>query len=88
VIARRVRQKFDLIAEEQSAGGVHSDAHLTAWLAQNPSRFLQAAEGTDSGSRAHSQKSGCRSLQFLSRCYASTSASRSASCSSSPRCSR
>ena len=56
VIARRVCQKFDLIAEEQSAGGVHSDAHLTAWLAQNPSRFLPAAEGTDSGSRAHSQK--------------------------------
>lgn len=43
VIKRRVRQKFDVIAEEQSAATAPSDAELSAYMAQNPSRFLQPA---------------------------------------------
>jgi hypothetical protein len=41
VIKRRVRQKLDLMSEEQIAGAAPTDADLTAYMAQNPDRFTQ-----------------------------------------------
>jgi PPIC-type PPIASE domain len=43
LIKRRVRQKFEVIAEEQSAREAPSDANLAAYMAQNAARFLQPA---------------------------------------------
>jgi parvulin-like peptidyl-prolyl isomerase len=43
VIKRRVRQKLDLMSEEQIAGAAPTDADLAAYMAQNPTRFLRPA---------------------------------------------
>ena len=42
-IKRRIRQKFEVIAEEQGASEAPSDADLTAYVAKNASRFLLPA---------------------------------------------
>jgi hypothetical protein len=42
VIKRRVRQKFDVISEEQLAGAAPTDAELSAYLTQNPARFMRS----------------------------------------------
>ena len=43
LIKRRVRQKFEVMAEEQSARGAPSDADLNAYMAKNANRFLLPA---------------------------------------------
>jgi hypothetical protein len=43
LIKRRVRQKFEVIAEEQSAREAPSDADLTAYISANAGRFLLPA---------------------------------------------
>jgi parvulin-like peptidyl-prolyl isomerase len=43
LIKRRVRQKFEVIAEEQSAREPPSDADLTAYITANEGRFLLPA---------------------------------------------
>ena len=43
LIKRRVRQKFEVIAEEQSAREAPSDADLAAYITKNASRFLLPA---------------------------------------------
>jgi parvulin-like peptidyl-prolyl isomerase len=43
LIKRRVRQKFEVIAEEQSAREAPSDADLAAYVTQNAGRFLLPA---------------------------------------------
>jgi parvulin-like peptidyl-prolyl isomerase len=43
LIKRRVRQKFEVIAEEQSAREARSDADLTTYMNKNASRFLLPA---------------------------------------------
>ena len=43
LIKRRVRQKFEVIAEEQSARGAPSDADLAAYMTENAGRFLLPA---------------------------------------------
>ena len=43
LIKRRVRQKFEVIAEEQSARERPSDADLTAYITENEGRFLLPA---------------------------------------------
>ena len=43
LIKRRVRQKFEIIAEEQSAREPPSDADLTAYITENEGRFLLPA---------------------------------------------
>jgi hypothetical protein len=43
LIKRRVRQKFEVIAEEQSAREPPSDADLTAYITENEGRFLVPA---------------------------------------------
>lgn len=43
VIKRRVRQKLDLISEEQIAGAAPTDADLIAYMTQNPARFMRPA---------------------------------------------
>jgi parvulin-like peptidyl-prolyl isomerase len=43
LIKRRVRQKFEVIAEEQSASEPPSDADLTAYITENEGRFLLPA---------------------------------------------
>lgn len=40
VIKRRIRQKFDVMMEEQSASEVPTDADLAAYLTKNAARFL------------------------------------------------
>ncbi len=41
VIKRRVRQKLDLMAEEQLSGAAATDVELAAYLTQNPARFTR-----------------------------------------------
>lgn len=41
VIKRRIRQKYDLIAEEEQARSAPTDADLAAYLKENPKAFLQ-----------------------------------------------
>ena len=43
VVKRRVRQKIELIAEEDAATQAPTDADLSAYLAANPARFVQPA---------------------------------------------
>ena len=43
VVKRRVRQKIELIEEENGSTGVPTDADLSAYLAANPARFVQPA---------------------------------------------
>ena len=43
VVKRRVRQKIEIIAEEDGATGAATDAGLSAYLAANPARFIQPA---------------------------------------------
>ncbi len=43
LIKRRVRQKFEVIAEEQSAREPPSDAELTVYISENAGRFLLPA---------------------------------------------
>ncbi len=43
VVKRRVRQKLDLMAEEQLAAAAPTDTELSAYLAQNAARFMQPA---------------------------------------------
>jgi len=43
VVKRRVRQKIELIAEEEASTQAPTDAELSAYLAANPARFLQPA---------------------------------------------
>lgn len=43
VIKRRVRQKFELMSEEQFAGAAPSDAELSDYMAQNAARFTRPA---------------------------------------------
>jgi hypothetical protein len=43
VIKRRVRQKLEIMSEEQIAGAAPTDADLSAYLAQNPDRFQRPA---------------------------------------------
>lgn len=42
-IKRRVRQKFEILSEEQTAGAAPTDAELSAYMAQNPARFMRPA---------------------------------------------
>jgi len=44
VIKRRVRQKFEVMSEEQTAGGAPTDAELAAYMQQNAARFTQPAK--------------------------------------------
>ena len=43
VVKRRVRQKIELIAEEDASTREPTDADLSAYLAANPARFVQPA---------------------------------------------
>lgn len=43
VIKRRVRQKLELMSEEQNAQAAPSDADLAAYLQKNPTQFLRPA---------------------------------------------
>ena len=43
VVKRRVRQKVEIIAEENASTRAPTDADLSAFLAANPARFLQPA---------------------------------------------
>ena len=43
LVKRRVRQKFEVMAEEQSAREAPSDADLNAYMAKNANRFLLPA---------------------------------------------
>jgi len=43
VVKRRVRQKIEIMAEEDAATGAPTDAELSAYLAANPARFVQPA---------------------------------------------
>ncbi len=43
VVKRRVRQKIEVMAEEEAAAGAPTAAELSAYLAANPARFLQPA---------------------------------------------
>lgn len=43
VVKRRVRQKFEIIAEEDAVTRTPTDADLSAYLANNPARFTQPA---------------------------------------------
>src|SRR4051794_24401504 len=43
VVKRRVRQKIEMIAEEDASTRAPSDADLSAYLTANPARFLQPA---------------------------------------------
>jgi hypothetical protein len=43
VIKRRVRQKLEVIAEEQNARDVPTEADLTAYMTKNAARFLRPA---------------------------------------------
>jgi len=43
IIERRVRQKYELMSEEENAGDPPSEAELTAYLAANPEKFRQPA---------------------------------------------
>jgi len=43
VVKRRVRQKIEMIAEEDATTGAPTDADLTAYLAANQARFVQPA---------------------------------------------
>jgi len=43
VVKRRVRQKIELIAEEDASTRTPTDADLSAYLAANPARFAQPA---------------------------------------------
>jgi len=46
VVKRRVRQKIELIVEEETSTGTPTDADLSAYLAANQARFLQPANLT------------------------------------------
>jgi hypothetical protein len=43
VVKRRVRQKIELIAEEDASAGAPTDADLSGYLAANQARFVQPA---------------------------------------------
>ena len=43
VVKRRVRQKIEIMAEEEGSVGTPEDADLAAYLAANPTRFRQPA---------------------------------------------
>ncbi len=43
VVKRRVRQKIEMIAEEDASTGAPTDADLLAYLTANPARFTQPA---------------------------------------------
>jgi len=43
VVKRRVRQKIEMVAEEDAATRAPTDADLSAYLAANPARFAQPA---------------------------------------------
>src|SRR5204863_5385799 len=43
VVKRRVRQKIEMIAEEDASTGAPTDADLSAYLTANPARFVQPA---------------------------------------------
>lgn len=43
VVKRRVRQKIEMIAEEEASPGAPSDADLSAYLGANQARFVQPA---------------------------------------------
>src|SRR6188474_1302460 len=43
VVKRRVRQKIEIIAEEDASTRAPTDADLSAYLAANPARFVQPA---------------------------------------------
>jgi len=43
VVKRRVRQKIEMIAEEDASTGAPTDADLTAYLTANQARFVQPA---------------------------------------------
>ncbi len=43
MIKRRIRQKVELIAEEESAPGEASDAELADFMTRNPAKFIQPA---------------------------------------------
>jgi hypothetical protein len=43
VVKRRVRQKIEMIAEEDASNGAPTDADLSAYLAANRARFVQPA---------------------------------------------
>src|SRR4030095_2253656 len=44
LIRRRVRQKFEVIAEEETARSLPSDADLKAYLTANPDRYMAPAK--------------------------------------------
>ena len=43
VVKRRVRQKLEVMAEEEASGGAPTEAELAAFLAANQARFVQPA---------------------------------------------
>jgi hypothetical protein len=43
VVKRRVRQKIEMIAEEDASTGAPTEADLSAYLTANPARFVQPA---------------------------------------------
>jgi hypothetical protein len=43
VVKRRVRQKIEMIAEEDASTGAPTDTDLSAYLVANPARFVQPA---------------------------------------------
>src|SRR5881227_2526048 len=43
VVKRRVRQKIEMIAEEEASTGAPTNADLSAYLAANQARFVQPA---------------------------------------------
>jgi hypothetical protein len=43
VVKRRVRQKIEIIAEEEGSTGAPTDADLSAYLVANQARFAQPA---------------------------------------------
>ncbi len=43
VVKRRVRQKIEVMAEEEAATGAPTDSDLSAYLAVNQARFVQPA---------------------------------------------
>lgn len=69
VIKRRVRQKFEILAEEQSAGTTATDAELSTYMAQNAPRFMRPAtvsfeqiffDGSGSAARVESAVAAAR----------------------------
>jgi peptidyl-prolyl cis-trans isomerase C len=67
VVKRRVRQKIELMAEEDASTRVPSDADLSGYLVANPARFVQAAVLTFEQVFLGESTSGPRVVQVVAR---------------------